>query len=201
MPRLALTKAELARQKQNLATFERFLPSLDLKRRQLLAERNKQAARLAEIEEAIALLSQEVAKNLPMLADRQIALDRLLRIEGVEHRTEIILGVVLPRLERIEVGHSDYGRLTKPHWVDRALSLLEEALRLRIQCEIAQDRLALLEAAVRKITQRVNLFEKVLIPRAEAAIRRIRIKLSDSERAAVVTSKIAKARSESRAAW
>ncbi len=50
----------------------------------------------------------------------------------------------------------------------------------------------LLEEAVRKATQRVNLVEKVLIPRSRAHIKKIRIYLSDEERAAVVRSKIAK---------
>lgn len=47
---------------------------------------------------------------------------------------------------------------------------------------------------MRRVTQRVNLFEKVLIPKAEENIRRITIFLSDQERAAVVRSKIAKSR-------
>ena len=51
-----------------------------------------------------------------------------------------------------------------------------------------------LNDAVRRITQRVNLFEKVLIPQAEENIQRIRIFLSDAERTAVVRSKIAKAK-------
>ena len=48
--------------------------------------------------------------------------------------------------------------------------------------------------AVRRITQRVNLFEKVLIPQADTNIQRIQIYLADAERAAVVRSKIAKAK-------
>ena len=51
-----------------------------------------------------------------------------------------------------------------------------------------------LNDAVRRITQRVNLFEKVLIPQAEKKIHRIKIYLADTERAAVVRSKIAKAK-------
>jgi len=53
-----------------------------------------------------------------------------------------------------------------------------------------------LDAAIATVTRRVNLFEKVLIPRAQANIRRIRIALGDMERAAVVTSKIAKRKRE-----
>ena len=39
MSRLALNKAELQKQQRALKTYRQFLPSLDLKRRQLLAER------------------------------------------------------------------------------------------------------------------------------------------------------------------
>jgi V/A-type H+/Na+-transporting ATPase subunit D len=49
-----------------------------------------------------------------------------------------------------------------------------------------------MQSAVRHITQRVNLFDKVLIPNAKRDIARIQIFLSDVARAAVVTSKIAK---------
>jgi V/A-type H+-transporting ATPase subunit D len=48
--------------------------------------------------------------------------------------------------------------------------------------------------AVQKITQRVNLFDKMLIPRTRENIRKIGIFLADSERAAVVRAKIAKSR-------
>ena len=51
-----------------------------------------------------------------------------------------------------------------------------------------------MQGAVRRVSQRVNLFEKVLIPNARRDIARIQIFLSDVERAAVVTSKIAKAK-------
>ena len=53
-----------------------------------------------------------------------------------------------------------------------------------------------LDQAVRRITQRVNLFEKILIPTAKKNIQRIRIYLGDAERAAVVTSKLAKVKQQ-----
>ena len=65
---------------------------------------------------------------------------------------------------------------------------------LRIREQIDRERVARLDEAVRKITQRVNLFEKVLIPTTRDNIHRIRIHLADAERAAVVRSKIVKAK-------
>jgi len=51
----------------------------------------------------------------------------------------------------------------------------------------------LLGRAVKKLTQRVNLFEKVLIRRALAQIRKIPMLLGNAEPAGVVTAEFAKA--------
>ena len=48
MSRLPLNQTSLHEQSKRLSAFERFLPSVDLKRRQLIAERNKAIRALAE---------------------------------------------------------------------------------------------------------------------------------------------------------
>jgi V/A-type H+-transporting ATPase subunit D len=108
--------------------------------------------------------------------------------------------VRLPVVEDIEIIRKPYGRLVRPHWVDAFVDRLAAALRLRIEVGVAKQRLELIEAAVIKVTQRVNLFDKVLIPQAEANIRRILVYLGDAERAAVVGAKIAKGKREAGAA-
>ena len=65
-------------------------------------------------------------------------------------------------------------------------------LELQCQQQIYQQRVAVLDKAVKKVSQRVNLFDKVLIPRALQNIRKIRIFLSDTERAGVVRAKLTK---------
>jgi V/A-type H+-transporting ATPase subunit D len=61
---------------------------------------------------------------------------------------------------------------------------------------VARLRVDALEQAERIVTQRYNLFDKVLIPRARQNIRNISIYLADAERAGVVNSKIAKRKKE-----
>ena len=192
MARLALNKASLSRQTQQLKTYERFLPSLDLKRKQLLAERAKAAAALARTEAALRPIDTLIAEQLPMVSNAEVDLTDLVRVEGVTVGDENIVGTHLPTLESLTLGVREYGFLGRPHWVDRVVRALRETLELRIQMQVEQARLQLLETAVRRITQRVNLFEKVLVPRTRENIRQIRIYLSDSERAAVVRAKIAK---------
>ena len=83
--------------------------------------------------------------------------------------------------------------LAKPHWVDVFVDRLKEMITKRLVVKISEERVAKLGHAVRRITQRVNLFEKILIPTAMKNIQRIRIFMGDAERAAIVRSKIAKA--------
>jgi V/A-type H+-transporting ATPase subunit D len=192
MARLALNKSSLSKLTRQLGTFERFLPSLDLKRKQLMAERARAQAAVQRTGQEMAALRERVASRLPMLSNREIELADLVRLTALRLGEDNVVGTRLPVLQGVEVQRRDYGYLEKPHWVDLLGDELARMLELHARLAVERRRAALLEEAVRKVTQRVNLFEKVLIPRAREHIRKIRIYLSDAERAAVVRSKIAK---------
>lgn len=190
----ARSKAALGQARSRLAAYRRFLPSLDLKRQQLIAERNKARRRVAEMENEREALFRAAGEEVPMLAMDGIDLEGLARLKGARYGEENVVGVILPVVDRVEVEIADYGLLVLPHWVDRVAELLRRSLRLEVEIMVARERVQLLEQAVKKVTQRVNLFEKVLIPRAQAQIRKIQIFLGDAERAGVVTAKLAKSR-------
>ena len=194
MARLSLSKSALHREARQLKTYQRFLPSLDLKRKQLIAERAKAQQALHDSHARLDSLQQSVAAEIPMLADHQVGLEGLARVEGAELGEENLLGTRLPVLRQVQVVRREYSLLARPHWVDRVQALLVEALELRLLMQVQHERLARLERAVQKITQRVNLFDKVLIPKTRENIRKIGIFLADGERAAVVRAKIAKSR-------
>ncbi|MEJ2456508.1 MAG: V-type ATP synthase subunit D [Candidatus Thiodiazotropha sp.] len=192
MARLALSKSSLSVQNRRLKTFERYLPSLDLKRRQLIAERAKAARAIGVTEREIAALREQVESGLPMGSNEEVNIENLVRIAHLDLGEENVMGVRLPFVSTIELKQADYALLAKPEWVDNFAWRMQEMLRLRVRIQVERRRLALLDEAVRTITQRVNLFDKVLIPQARDNIRRIRIFLADGERAAVVRAKIAK---------
>lgn len=196
MARLSLSKAALARQKADLAQYRRYLPALDLKRQQLIAERNKAREAHARLRDAAEAMAAAVGAENPMLADREITLDGLVRVTGIRLGERNVVGVRVPALEGVDVETAPYGLLTRPHWVDGVAVKLSEALELAIAADVAERQVAVLDEAVRKVTQRVNLFDKVLIPRARENIRRITIHLGDVERAGVVRAKLAKKKRE-----
>lgn len=192
MARLSFSKASLHREGAQLKRYKQYLPSLDLKRQQLIAERNKAIARLESTEQGIAQCYLIVEQQLPMLSDHNIDLAGLVTIQQLVYDEENVVGVKLPVLQTIEIVCQPYSFLTKPHWVDEFVIQLKRMLELKTRLMVEQQRLEMLNQAVKKVTQRVNLFDKVLIPKAKQNISKIRIFLSDTERAAVVRAKITK---------
>ena len=192
MARLQLSKSALSRETKQLETFQRFLPSLDLKRRQLMAERAKARERLVTTQSEIDAMLRQVGEAVPMLANVNVDLSDLAKVTGVEIETENIVGTRLPKVRSIAIEVRPYSFMGKPHWVDRVVEDLKRMIDLRVRQQVEVQRVALLEEGVKKVTQRVNLFDKVLIPRSQDNIKRIKIFLGDAERAGVVTSKLAK---------
>src|SRR4029434_8903624 len=175
-----------------LRLFERFLPSLELKRQQLTAEYKKAMQVLAEAEQGADQASRSLIALLPILGSSSMKLSGLVRIRRIDIAEEDVLGLRLPTLRAVEFDTADYSLLATPFWLDDLVTCLKEVATYRLRLQVYRERVARMQGAVRRVTQRVNLFEKVLIPNAKRNIARIQIFLSDVERAAVVTSKIAK---------
>ncbi|MBA4503395.1 V-type ATP synthase subunit D [Marinobacterium marinum] len=192
MSKLALNKSTLNHENRQLKSFRQFVPALDLKRKQILAARIKSRQAMAEFARQMQQVETEVAEQLPMLAGTTLNMSTLVQVRGVHQRMDNLVGIELPVVERIEIDCSQYSRLALPQWVDILVARLQDMLELKVRYQVEKTRLERLEAALQKTTQRLNLFDKVLIPRAEANIRRIRIALSDAERAGVVRAKLAK---------
>jgi V/A-type H+-transporting ATPase subunit D len=192
MARLSLNKSTLSEQIKQLKTYRNLLPSLDLKRRQLLSEQEKARQELRKLEERIAALHPMVEKQIPMLGYTHVEVRGIVRVTNVEIAEENVMGIRLPKLGNLEIKVSEYPFLGKPHWVDRVVQLLQQAIVIRMHRQVMERRLELLASSAKVVSQRVNLFDRVLIPKTEANIQRIRVSLSDSERASIVRAKIAK---------
>ncbi len=194
MAKLKLSKSALQQERSQLKLYERTLPSLDLKRRQLTVELDKARRELADTQRAVDELETTIGQQLPMLANPDIEVGGLVKMTDFELGEENVVGVRLPVLERIECSVADYSLLAKPAWVDVLVERLKDAAEQRTRVAVAAERVRILEVQEKRVTQRVNLFDKILIPTARRNIQRIQIYLGDAERAAVARSKLAKSK-------
>jgi V/A-type H+/Na+-transporting ATPase subunit D len=196
MAKLRLSKNSLQQQQQQLKLYRKLLPSLDLKRRQLTVEAQKARAEHKAAISTVESLEARIGQELPMLADENLDFSGLVEMKGYRVGEQNVVGTRLPMLEYVEFAIGDYSRLATPAWVDILVRRLKGAAEARVRARIAGQRVQKLDQVVRRITQRVNLFEKILIPTAKENIQRIRIYLGDAERSAVIISKLAKVKQQ-----
>ena len=194
---IKLTKNELKKQKDNLKQFQRYLPTLQLKKQQLQSVimgirqelERKEAERIqmiGDLDEWVAVFAENE------IFDEDKRLDHLVQPDKVIVKEENIAGVKIPAVEELTFKDINYDVDDYPLWVDTAVFKLREIARLDALVSTLKKQTELLEAELRTTSQRVNLFEKVKIPEAKENIRVIQVYLGDQQTAAVVRGKISK---------
>ena len=192
-----LTQNEWKAQKDRLKQFQRYLPTLQLKKQQLQSVVMQVTAQLEQVEQqrraAVAGLDDWVAvfaENDSFPADKR--LETLIRPHHVVCGQENIAGVTVPVFQELSFEEIQYDVADYPLWVDTAAVRLREIARLDALEKTLRRQVELLAQELRSTAQRVNLFEKVKIPEAKENIRVIGIYLGDQQTSAVVRGKIAK---------
>src|SRR6516162_6226463 len=99
---VSLSKSSLQHQHEKLRLYERFLPSLELKRQQLSAEYKKAVEALAEAEQGSDKASRSLTALLPVLGSTPMKLSNLVRIRRIDLAEEDVLGLRLPTLRAVE---------------------------------------------------------------------------------------------------
>jgi len=191
MAKIKKTKNELKTQREALARFHRFLPTLELKKQQLQKEVRQAEAGLRANQERW----DDVWDGLRPWVQLFQSVDDLLpnaRLVEVVTGSTNIAGVTVPVYERVVFADEEIDYYATPAWFDDAVAVLRELIALAVERTVVERQRDLLAEELRITAQRVNLFEKVMIPRSQEVIRTIRIALGDAQTAGVARAKIAK---------
>ena len=191
--KIKLTRPELKRRRDRLARFERYLPMLKLKQQQLQMTLRELAAEVRAAEQTLDEVVAKLDLYRSVLADRAgLPLEKWTQPEQVRTSHKNVAGVEVPVFEDVDFSPVRYSLFGTPAWVDEALADLREQSRRQSAVQVLREGERLLQGELSRVIQRVNLFEKIMIPKDRDAIRRIRIKLGDEMAAAVGRAKIAK---------
>jgi V/A-type H+-transporting ATPase subunit D len=191
--KIRLTQGELKRQRDFLRQYERYLPTLQLKKQQLQLEILHQQRSQTERENSLAAWEETAKEWLGLLIEAP-EIGQWIVPERIIATSKNIAGVDVPVFIRVDFGPAEYDLFTTPLWVDTALERLKERVSLGEELRIIEQGIDILRHELRITTQRVNLFEKIKIPQAKEAIRVIKIAMGDRMTSAVGRSKIAKNR-------
>ena len=189
--KIKLTQGELKRQRDALRQYERYLPTLQLKKQLLQLEMVHQQSDLGLRKDSLSV-KKKAAENWSGLLVDAPEIRQWLIPKKIITATKNVAGVDVPVFERVDFEPVEYDLFLTPLWVDAGVETLREMVSLREEIQVTKKAIAVLRHELRITAQRVNLFEKVKIPGAKEAIRLIKIYIGDQQTNAVGRSKIAK---------
>ncbi len=192
MAKIKLTKNELKVQKDALKMYQRYLPTLTLKKQQLQSEIRIIEAKAASVRQERENLEKGFSSWIAVFSEESAFPDGIITVSNIRKGTGNIAGVAIPTFEGADFSRGDYDLYETPLWVDIAANHMEKAMSLDLEAEVLDEQVRLLEKELLSTSQRVNLFEKVKIPETQANIKKISIYMADQQVSAVVRSKISK---------
>lgn len=197
MPRLKLTKNELRLQQNKLKQLNRYLPTLHLKKALIQTQVTEAKNDIQRLEDDLKekLLTTQTFAGL--FADNlAIDISPFITIKSIKKHIENIAGADVPVFDSVSFENLSYDLFETPVWLESAIYSLQKVAAIRGKIVIANERKEALEKELRQISIRVNLFEKVLIPRCENNVKRIKIFMGDMTLQAIGQAKIAKSKIE-----
>jgi len=192
MAKLKLTKNEAKKQKDSLKRFQRYLPTLMLKKQQLQAEIRTVDIKVNELRRLKERNDENLKKWVAIFCEEGVFTPDILKITKLVTGEGNIAGVSIPVFDCVEFETANYDLIEKPYWLDLAVNNMKNSLSLDLELFTLEEQQRRLKRELQTTSQRVNLFEKIKIPEAKANIKKIAIFLGDQQTAAVVRGKISK---------
>lgn len=197
MPEIKLTKNELRTQQVKQKLLQKYLPTLQLKKSLLQAEVQETRQAIEKLSSELEETRQKVSEFAALLATLlPIDLAHFVKVASIQKHYENIAGIDVPQFEGVTYEPLSYDLFDTPVWLESAITRLRALTAIEARIKIDEEKKRLLEKELREVSIRVNLFEKILIPRTEKNIKKIKIFLGDAELAAVAQAKVAKAKIE-----
>lgn len=192
---IKLTKNELRSEQNRLQLLNKYLPTLQLKKAMLQVEVADAKNEIATLSNEFSILKKAIndfsaVLNIPLPFDITSAF----KVQEVKKHYENIAGVEVPYFDDVLFEPFDYRLIDTPAWVDGVISGMKQLVVANARISIAEEKKNALEKELREVSIRVNLFEKILIPRALQNIKKIKVFLGDQQLAAVSRAKVAKAK-------
>lgn len=183
-------KIALQKLQRELAIRVRALPTLKAKETALRFEVTKSQDRVEVLQRDAEKIRHDNDEHTMLWAEYP----GLLTIKEIQFAHRQVAGV---RIEIIDTLKFDVLKAALFHqrgWVVRGTDILREMVRLKLESDLERKNTTVLQEARKRATRKVNLYEKIQIPRYAEAIRRIRTFLDDKENLSRAAQKIVKHR-------
>ena len=190
--RIRLNKVSLREQKQKMAMYERFLPALEARKQQLIMQLAVIRTNILVQRELMETMLADIRSWASLYWDVGKILRYYIAIREIRCVSRNVAGLKIREFKEVIFDDPGYSLFRTPFSFDTILKKTRDAISLREGIKILEEQEQVLLEGFRKTSQRINLYEKRLIPQCRAAIRRISVYLQDQQAAAVGVAKVAK---------
>jgi len=190
--RIKLNKVSQREQKQKLALYQRFLPALEARKQQFLMQLGSVRKDIQRQDAVLAALLEEISSWSSLIRDMEHLLLPLLKMQEIKVILHNVAGLKIPVFQEVIFGKLNYSVFATPYSFEIVLERLRQAISLREELRILREQEQILAEGFRKTSQRINLYEQLLIPDCREALRKISVYLQDQQAAAVGVAKVAK---------
>ena len=197
MASVKMTKNALRDKQHLLNQLQTYLPTLRLKKSLFQSQVMLVKNRIKRLKEDHKKRNDEVME-FSFLLSSKYDMDPIefIEIKHVQKTYENIAGVDLPNFEKIIFNDASYDLFDTPIWFDEAVLKLKQKIIAKEKINVEEEKKRSLQKELKDVSIRVNLFEKILIPRTLTYIKKIRVFLGDQELALVSQAKVAKMKKE-----
>jgi V/A-type H+-transporting ATPase subunit D len=190
--RIKLNKISLREQKQKLAMFQRFLPSLEARKQQLLMQLAEVRDNIKKKQADIDNLIKDISNWSQLYWDMEKEIAYFIKVKQVQTKVRNIAGLKVPQFNGVIFEDAPYSVFATTYSFDEVVEKTRAIISLRSEFEILEEQERVLDEGFRKTSQRINLYDQILIPGCRESIRKINVYLQDQQAAAVGVAKVAK---------
>ena len=189
-------KTSLQTLEKDLKMRQRTLPTLQSKETALRLEVKKAKKELEDLDKEVERRIKDYDQMIALWGEFDTS---LIHVDDVRMSIKKIAGVRVPVLDEVVYSTKEFSLFSSPKWFADGFEQLKAIADVGIRQEFIHRKVELLEYALKKTTQQVNLFEKVQIPGYQDAIRKIKRFMEDEENLSKSSQKIVKSKREAEA--
>ena len=149
--KIKLTQGELKRQRDALRQYERYLPTLQLKKQLLQLEILHQQSALKERKNSLSEKEKSAENWLGLLVEAQ-KIKQWLILKKIITAKKNIAGVDVPVFERVDFEPAEYDLFLAPLWVDAGLETLSDMITLQEEIRVIEQGISVLKHELRITT-------------------------------------------------
>lgn len=198
MAKIKFTKSALREEEKKLQQLEGYLPTLKMKKKLLQFEILKATEQIDVLNNEREKKLQEIDEFSHLLTGKTVDVLKYAFVRHVYKRYENIAGIEIAKFEGVQFDKEEYMFFDTPPWMEGALFYIKKAVELHQNVLVEEEKKQKLLKELKEVSIRVNLFEKILIPKTCFNIKKIKIFLEDRDLEAFARAKVAKKKNKSK---